>query len=103
MKRFRVAGVVAPMMAMAACVGGGRGLDDGSKYTINLVSPAEVAIGNDQSTSIVNRNTRPGEVRRIIAANPGLDEALKRNGVDVARVANIRIRPTNVVDVFTKA
>ncbi len=90
------------LLAAAGCVVPGGTGGPGDRYTINRVSAAEVAIGNDKETRTVNRNTRPGVVRRQIANHPGLEEALQRNGFDPAEIVNVRVRPTNVVDVYTR-
>ncbi|GGD99749.1 hypothetical protein GCM10011390_18170 [Aureimonas endophytica] len=93
--------LLAAMLGSAGCVSAGPG-DPSSRYVINVVTPAEVAIGNDEMTRSVNRNTLPGTVERTVAANPGLGEALARNRVDLSRVAAIRVRPSGVADVFLK-
>jgi hypothetical protein len=100
MRTIATASVFAAFLAISGCVGAGEAGDPADRYTINRVTQLEVATGNNESTRSVNRNTRPGEVRRIVDANPGLGEALRRNGVDLSRVATIRVRPTKVVDVF---
>lgn len=94
--------VLAPLLPAVGCLAPGGADNPANLYTINVVSAGEVAIGNDRETRFVNRNTRPGVVERQIAGRPGLEEALVRNGVDLDNIVNIRVRPTNVVDVFTR-
>ena len=52
---------------------------------------------------VAGRSPRSVEVGRVLAANPGLEEALVRSGVDLSRVTGLRVGTDYVVEVFTRA
>ncbi|GGD99757.1 hypothetical protein GCM10011390_18180 [Aureimonas endophytica] len=93
----------AALLALGGCLApaADRG-DPAARYTISIQRPNEVLTGRPVRNLAVGRNANRGEVERTLAANPGLAEALVRNGVDLRMVTALRVGPTGVVEVYTR-
>lgn len=59
-------------------------------------------VNNLAALNPTNSKTDPAQVQSTIDANPGLAEALAKNGIDTADIGAIQIKPNGQVEVYGK-
>ena len=71
-------------------------------YSIETRSAGEQMTDTASTSSTANTNTSAADVNDTIAANPGLAEALEKEGIMTSEIGAISILPNDKVVVFKK-
>jgi hypothetical protein len=101
MKKLILAATVATFMIPAASFAqtATMGTDNATTASTDLTGNYTI-VNNLAAQNPTNTKTDASQVASTIAANPGLAEALEKNGIKLSEIGSIQIKPNGQVEVF---
>lgn len=102
MKKLILAAAVASfMMPAASFAQATMGTDNATTASTDLTGNYTI-VNNLAAQNPTNTKTDMAQVQRTIDANPGLAEALVKNGINTADIGSIQIKPNGQVELYGK-